>query len=188
MGEEKKASFYDNIPDNSPYRKDPKNTNWYPLWMKVLSMLDDNEAFVDFGCGTGQFAELAFKANKNYVMGMDFSTKRLGLAIHRNLKHADRFMLADLTDPDTYTDIEYDTALFCEVMEHIKDDLTVIGYIETGKRIIITLPSWDARAHVRHFKSIDEIRNRYSSAIHIINTITLPVQTKKFFIIDGVRL
>jgi len=60
LGEEKKASFYDNIPDNSPYRKDPKNTNWYPLWMKVLSMLDDNEAFVDFGCGTGQFAELAF--------------------------------------------------------------------------------------------------------------------------------
>jgi SAM-dependent methyltransferase len=169
MGIEHESDYYDAAykKKRSPYRWKPENAPWVKLWSTILNEIGPDERIADFGCASGQFAYIALKTGKRFVAGVDFSRIRIVKSRMNNPGHGDKFITADLRDPETFEGLDYDVAVFCEVLEHIGSDLGVLKNVPAGKRIIMTVPSFDSEAHVRHFKSMSEAVDRYSPLIDI---------------------
>lgn len=190
MGYERKSRYYNNLysenSDTSDYHKRPKRSRYYPLWNRILKHINkDEDRISDFGCGPGQFAQLALRRGYDYRYGIDFSRVAIEMAQRRNKKYKDRFDVGDLNRATTYLDMDYNTAVFSEVLEHIKGDMELLGNIPLGTKVIITLPTFDSRGHVRHFKTKKEIRKRYGHILTISAIDEVIVNEAKIFVIVG---
>ncbi len=171
---EKDSSFYDDIfkrgGHGDQYLKDPEDVLLYSVWKKILDSISEHEKILDIGCGPGQFAQLAIRENKNYILGIDFSKEAIKMAKQRNPKHQNRFILGDAVTDETLYDIDYDIAVLCEILEHVKNDLKIIENIKKRKRVMISLPSYDGKGHIRYFENEKSIIDRYKDLI-IIDSI-----------------
>lgn len=169
--EEKDSKFYDDIfkkgGSRGQYFDDPENVLLYPVWKKILDNISKDEKILDVGCGPGQFAQLAIKENKNYILGIDFSKEAIKMAKKRNPNYQNRFILGNAVKDKTLYDIDYDVAILCEVLEHVNEDLKIIDNIRKNKRLIISLPSYNAKGHVRYFDNEKSIIDRYKNLIVI---------------------
>lgn len=172
MGIEQNNIFYNEVYEKGGYQKEyfkqPENCVYYKLWIKVIKMLDDNDRVIDFGCGPGQFANLAIRRRVNIVKAIDFSEVAIDMAKKNNPGYEYLFQLADLYDDCLYQLLpEYDTAVFCEVLEHVEGHRKILANIQAGKKLIITLPNFDSQGHVCCFDSIDEIAEEYSDILKL---------------------
>lgn len=171
VGEEFPASFYDDsyLKDRSnpesEYYKSPKDSAYYPLWTKVLEMVSPESVIADFGCGNGQFANLAISEGKNYRFGIDFSKEAIEWAKVTN-PTVSGFMVKDLLDPETY-DLQYDTAICLETLEHLNEDLFLMEHFKKDCQLILSVPSYALSVHVRHFEKGNDVLQRYRSYVHV---------------------
>lgn len=191
---EKKASFYNRLyrkgGHNREYFKTPEESVYYPVWSCILDNVNDGARIADFGCGPGQLAWLAFERRIEYVLGVDFSRKAIGLAQELNKEHKDVFVKGNLSDPRIYRLAQYDTAIFSEVLEHIEDDLEVISYLGKAVHVLASLPSFASESHVRHFDNEQEVIARYAPLIDIKNICVAAKfqnNTSRIYVVHGIK-
>jgi 2-polyprenyl-3-methyl-5-hydroxy-6-metoxy-1,4-benzoquinol methylase len=188
--QEKKAEWYDSgyqhgININALLTKSPELLKaYYPMWQKALEFIPKKNRVADFGCGCGHFVKMLILGGFNFVYGCDFSKVAIGLAIKRvAVKQKKKLFVKDLYE-ETFTD--YDTVTMFEVLEHIERDLDILKKIPKGKQVIFSVPSFNYRSHVRFFKDVDEIKDRYGKYVEFLHceefnkkVIYLCVTTKK---------
>ena len=169
MGEEKNASYYDNIFNVFPhYALDVNgyNSPWFHISTLVMDMLNKEEKILELGCGTGQFAEILINKGYNYIHGMDFSPQAISMSKERCKK--DIFQCENIYKFN-FNEIDFDIAICIEVFEHIEKDLMIIRKIPKGKKIIFTVPSYDAGGHVRYFSHKEKVIKRFKSEFTIFD-------------------
>ena len=184
MGKELKSQYYDmHIPKSI-------SLYWVNLYNKAINLLplDTNIKIAELGCGPGLFAEFLYKKGYKNYWGIDFSKKCIELAKKRVPSY--QFEPGNLYDKNIQNRfLNYDVFITLETLEHLSNDLSIIKAIPKGKKIIFSVPNRDDRAHVRFFRSIKSVVQRYGLTINFIKSQTLPgVGKKKFFLVQGIKL
>lgn len=171
--QEKNNEYYDKVYQwgglNGNYFKNPEESHYFPIWKKVIQILDRNSIVADFGCGTGQFAQLVISSGFNYAYGVDFSEKAIEMTKDRN--RLDCFYLANLYDESSFRIKEYNTAILLEVLEHVEHDFKILSYLPEGVRVIFSVPNFDDPAHLRTFSS-ETVKERYGTILDIEDITT----------------
>lgn len=168
MGSLRDANYYDRIyAQSEKYGRHYSKSHYFPLWKKVLEQLNDCEVPVlEIGCGTGQLAHyLADNFVRNYT-GFDFSNEAIQKADDA-CGSVMKFLVGNALEKYTYEVLfGFKTVIACEVFEHT-DDMKILSHLPEGTTIILTVPDFDDPAHIRYFKTIEEVRLRYSPRIAI---------------------
>lgn len=147
-----------------PYRQ----SGYYPLFRRVQRILQARgvSSVLEVGCGTGAFAHLLHDASPGMrYAGFDFSPVAVERACER-FGRPERFAVGDARSPASYSTAT-DAIVCTEVLEHISEDLEVIGLWKPGTFCVCSVPNFDADNHVRFFRSVDEVRERYAGLIDI---------------------
>ena len=159
MKEEKKSDYYDRLFRKSlKYNCHYKESRYYPMWQEVIKLTSPTDFILEIGCGTGQFARMLIDTGRTRYLGFDFSNHAISLCSGINAIEYDAYR------PDIYKSARYGIVIALEVLEHI-DDMKVLGLIRKGVNIIFTVPEFDDPAHLRLFKSLEEVTSRYSPYI-----------------------
>ena len=168
MGEEKNAKWYDDAYATRPvsYYENPQDYWYAPLWDAILDNVEPTESIGDFGCGVGQFAKMCELREKYYARGVDFS--KTAIEIARSMNPNKDFVVDTILNPNAF-DFDFDVAVFCETMEHIEEDIKVLSHVPSKKKVIITLPTYDYRSHVRHITNEKQLL-RYKKLMSYIKT------------------
>jgi 2-polyprenyl-3-methyl-5-hydroxy-6-metoxy-1,4-benzoquinol methylase len=111
----------------------------------LLGLLDKskNKNIIDLGCGNGYLVNYLIELGYN-AYGTDASEKGIALA---KQTHADRFFVQDLSSdklPEPLQNIQFDTIISTEVIEHLYDPEGFVEFcrnaIRPGGEIIISTP------------------------------------------------
>jgi 2-polyprenyl-3-methyl-5-hydroxy-6-metoxy-1,4-benzoquinol methylase len=162
MSEEKPASFY----TGQGYLK-VGIKRYAPLYNEIITLLDEPEkssTIVDLGCGVGYFASILYKEGYRNYIGMDFSSHMIKYSKERVPQY--EYILIDFNDEELIEVIRnYELFIMLETLEHIINDLHVLKKIPSGSLIIGSVPNMDSKTHVRTFRGISDVFNRYKSII-----------------------
>lgn len=135
------------------------------MWMQAAAWLLflPNLKVLDVGCGVGQFAELLFDSgvDPTQYQGIDFSKVAIEKAKQRN---PDVFLCKNALEFNGDFS-RFNAVCFLEVLEHIKEDVALLGMVKTGSTVIISVPNYDSSTHVRYFDSVSQVKKRYESVI-----------------------
>lgn len=163
MSIERGKEYYDDIYTRYDYQEKYlchySESSYYALWNKVMQKIPHGIPIVELGCGTGQFAKMLSDEGHTYTLGIDFSP--IAVRIANEICPECSFIYGDITKAELAGGFFIAT----EVFEHTKD-LKVIENIGLGKEIIFTVPDFNDASHVRYFKSIAEIVDRYKNVIN----------------------
>ncbi|MDD5353012.1 MAG: class I SAM-dependent methyltransferase [Candidatus Omnitrophica bacterium] len=176
------------------YHKGPHDSFMFVLWDAIARKLNKKNIVAEFGCGAGQLASLIREYGDEYVYGVDIAEKGIEIAKELNPEIPERFHIGSLYDETNFRLGEYNTAIFCEVLEHLDDDLKPLSFLPPETKVIISVPTAESREHVRCFKSQQEIHEHYGELINIqsIEEILIPINNPGnvhyWFIIDGVKI
>jgi 2-polyprenyl-3-methyl-5-hydroxy-6-metoxy-1,4-benzoquinol methylase len=122
MEKKKKVKYYDDIN------------------LGVLKNIDSSLRVLDVGCGTGLLGS-EIKKKGNFVFGIDFSRQELALAS----KKLDKVKLTDITSRTLSLPKNFDTIVFADVLEHLKDPSSCLktfrNHLTKGGTIIVSLPN-----------------------------------------------
>ena len=115
----------------------------------------------DFGCGPGWMASTLRRHSGRYI-GVDFSEVAIRQARERLRNWAEfEFRVGDLREPQPMRDAS-SVLLFAEVLEHLEDDVgTFRSIARVGDRVVISVPCYECRSHVRWFREDEDIGARY---------------------------
>lgn len=190
----KNFEYYNKLFLNSKkYSNSYKDLLYYKLgiWPDVLNLVRDQSKILDIGCGPGQFAKMLSDSNKQITyLGVDFSDVAIKKCMDLKLPDNYSFLLGDILDINNFhniIDIFNPTNFIClEVLEHIDNDLQIVLNIPTGRDVIFCVPNFTDPGHVRCFKNIDEVFNRYRSLIDI-KYYKEYGDTYKFYLCYGIR-
>jgi hypothetical protein len=80
--------------------------------------------------------------------------------------------MADAKDRNNYLG-DYNIAIATEVLEHIDNDLEVVGNIKKGVNFLFSLPTFKCNGHMRWFNSAPEVANYYFECLYIKNMIRM---------------
>ena len=175
---EQGPDFYDeNIARMSiPLAESP----WLALYTAVADLLtpDPELAIADLGCGVGRFAELLAERGYRRYWGVDFSAQRVELA-RANVPGA-TFTVGDLRAPEIRDRYDaYETFTVMEVLEHLQEDRDVVRSIPAGRRVILTVPNYQAAAHVRYFTTVEAACERYGDLVELDTDRVATVPTRR---------
>ena len=186
-----KAEWYDqyyasNIQNSGEYSLPPQKSMYYNLWSRAMTKINEEDVIADLGCGVGQLASLMIANNKHYSYGVDFSSEAIQTAKNNNISIKDKFFVGNLYDQSCFKIAPYNCVVMFEVLEHIRHDLKVINYIESGTKMICSLPSFDYKSHVRFFENEKQIHKRYNDYIDIKEIISVKCN-KIIWLIIGIK-
>lgn len=86
-----------------------------------------DERILDIGCGDGYYDALIAKSGA-YVVGIDVHPKRLRIAASKNQNERTEYHFAD-AERMGFEEATFDKVLSLCVMEHLQDDLRVLGHV-----------------------------------------------------------
>lgn len=132
-----------------------RDSKYFQLWSMIIGILKlcKVKSVLEAGCGDGQFGRMVLDHGIHY-RGFDFSKEGLKQCNLLNVFYG------DATDKEVYEGTE--EAIVCtEVLEHIEDDIDVIKKMPEEKLIIISVPDFKHKSHIRRFKSKKEVLKRY---------------------------
>lgn len=173
-----------------------EDSPWLPMYQEAARWLIGCEPIVDLGCGTGRFAHAAAHAGHDggYV-GFDFSEAIVDEA-RRYIAWAapeypvTRIKVRDLRKwkPDEIRP-GATTYVCLEVLEHLDDDLDLIGRIPGGHRLIFSVPNYGSATHVRSFPAPAAIWERYAGLLEFQrwSLIEIGSDTHVIHLIDSTR-
>jgi SAM-dependent methyltransferase len=131
-----------------------------------------SRSILEVGCGSGFLAEMLMQGSTAAYRGFDFSEVAIRNAGSRTGR-PEVFFLGDARDAQSYA-FEDDSIVCTEVLEHIDADLEVVQNWKAGSWCVCSVPNFDWESHVRFFRSIKEIRERYGDLIAIETVIRVP--------------
>lgn len=182
MGKERDNEYYDEIYKKSHHyslHTNADSTIYKTLYNLVERLLKKDETILELGCGTGQFAEKLINNKYNYLIGIDFSSIAIEMCNKRC--PSGRFLCEDINTFDINSTY-YDTIVSLETMEHIEKDIEILSKIKGGKRIILSLPSFDDPAHVRFFPKELDIKDYYKSVLSDM----IVYKVERHFVVDSI--
>lgn len=184
------AEFYDNLyrtKESYSLNVSAQQSPHGVLYNNIVVYLRNipNARILDVGCGTGQLAELIISSGYNYIKGIDISSVAIELSRKRCPKYEDRFQCVSIEDYDHSDD--YNTAIICEVLEHIAEDIAVIDSLKPGTQVVLTVPNYDSASHVRHFDGLLSVIRRYNRLLVHYGTVIHCGDTSEFYLIHGTK-
>jgi SAM-dependent methyltransferase len=159
----KSAEWYDEAMTGAGARSlvPLEDSPYLPMYQAAAGLIPHGAKVCELGCGTGRFARLILPNVESYV-GIDFAPAVIEEALRYTEQHVEckaAFIEGDLTRMSIPDSADVYVAL--EVLEHIDGDLDVLDRIPSGKYVIISVPSFDAEAHVRFFPTGASAIERY---------------------------
>ena len=85
----------------------------------TLSNIKFNKV-IEFGCGTGKNT-VWLEQKAKQLLGVDFSEAMISQAINKSTAPNTKFILADINEPWSFTNEQYDLVTYSLVLEHIED-------------------------------------------------------------------
>ncbi len=173
---ERDSEYYDVI-----YRNGYGTSRYNKIYDRVIEKLNGTRGVLEVGCGTGDLAKRIFDRGILY-QGFDFSKE----AIKQSKKKVGhRARLGDVYKKKSYKNgFDYDTIVCLEVLEHIKD-LEVLSLMPKGRRIIGSVPDFGDPAHLRAFRNVESVKERYQDRINIKDIETFDQPSGKIFLFEG---
>ncbi len=175
MGREADVAFYEDFyRHESTYDLPVDRSPYYPLFRRIVDEINGLglRRVLEVGCGSGSLAELIMRRTGADYCGFDFSVNAVAKAGARTSR-PDAFYIADATSPSTYQ-LDYDTIVCTEVLEHIEHDKSTIRLWRPGVRCICSVPNFDYDGHVRFFRTEADVRNRYHDVMAIDRVVRVP--------------
>lgn len=179
------AGHYDSVYSNpdAPALASYELSPLKEMYDEVCRWLPSNAVVHDLGCGPGMLAE-ALLHHGHYngdgaYRGIDFSdvAVRHGWARVEGVIDAMSddaaaqmswdfaFCTGDLREWQPPENL-YNTVFVClETLEHLDDDLSLIERIPAGRRLILSVPTFNSAAHVRWFPSLGMVWSRYEGLL-----------------------
>jgi len=166
----------------------PEKSRYYRLWKFILDEhLKLDCKILDVGCGAGQFARLCIDRGLRYV-GVDFSQEAIKIARQHAPEGA--FHVVDVAkDQSLLRAGNYDVAVFIEFLEHVENDVEILSSVPKGKKVVLSVPAFMDRAHVRAFYSPEMVLTRYFKAILKKPSEVKPIKIAGavIYVVSGVR-
>jgi len=189
-GRERDASWYDNsFSRDDHWRAHYTHSRYYFLWSVIADRLSRAGvvSVLDIGCGPGQMAHLLHDRGLEKYRGIDFSEQRIAFARHVCPGYS--FEVGDFFESDSLRVVGYDAVLCTEVLEHVERDLELLDRIRSGAKVFATVPNFPFASHVRHFRSVDEVRERYAQRLASLSVDALPGDPSgtTYFLLEGVK-
>ncbi len=162
---------------------DRRNSQWLavernpyrPLWEATAALVPEGVSLVELGCGTGRLASLLVPKVRAYL-GIDFAPACIAEA--RRFVPDAAFLVADLRNGVP----EAEVYVANETLEHLDDDLALLRSLPSGSLVILSVPSFDSAAHVRHFPERWQALDRYALALAVDHVEYVPHGTRgRFF-------
>jgi len=137
-------------------------SKYYPLWKELVRKLEGFEldTVLEVGCGTGELGKMI--EGMEYI-GIDISSEAIKLSWKKKLHTFvwDAMELSFLLEHVFY-DKKIEAFIFSEVLEHLVYDKEVLKQIPKKRGLFITVPDFKHKAHVRRFKTQEDVEKRYS--------------------------
>lgn len=174
------VGYYDKVfEQSSDFNCHYKDSKHYPMWLTAVRFIKGS--ITELGCGTGQFAHLLSDLGYNNYKGYDYSGSGIKKCKERcNLD----FIQKDFAE---LGEIESETVIALEVLEHIENDIELIGKIKKGARVIFSVPNFTEPSHVRIFNNKLKILERYGEFIIFEEIKEFNERELKRFICKGVK-
>lgn len=164
MGKERDNLYYNLFFERANYyHKNWDNMgNWSTIWKRTMEIIKSENVhnILDIGSGMGQFGQLCQLNNLKYK-GIDFSK----YAIEYSQKNAHNVTYECVDAYNYHYRDEVDCYTTHEFLEHVEYDTSIISKLKPNKLIIFSVPNFDDPAHVRCFRTIDKVIERYSPYI-----------------------
>lgn len=162
MGSYQGADFYQCYYHEHPY----PGENMIAIHRESAAavMSDPPTKVLDLGCGCGWFeTELRKQGYAGEYRGVDFADFGIRMArLNCPLENPSVFSVGDLRtwEEGSYTE---DAMIVClETLEHVEDDIGILRrFARQGRRVLLSVPTYDAQAHVRIFSPEDNLLARY---------------------------
>ena len=188
-GVEQPSHYYDKtFEDVQHWKKHYTQSHYYPLWTVIADRLRSAriERVLDIGCGPGQVACLIRDLGLTYT-GIDFSEARIEYA--RKVCPELEFICADVFENDVLEIRDYDCVVTMEFLEHVDKDLETIDRIRTSSLVLATVPNFASSGHVRYFKTMQEVDDRYRSHFAELDVVSIAANDrgKTYFLLQGTR-
>ena len=161
------ADWYDlvMVEDGSPAMEPIEVSPWLLSYSEVAKMIDNDEAVVDLGCGTGRFEELLFRrGHYGPIAGIDWS--------NASLREARSYVSGEVdwqwADLDAWMPSSDDISIVyvcLEVLEHMEHDRELVAKIPSGCRLLLSVPNFWDQSHVRVFEDFVDVRERYGDLL-----------------------
>jgi SAM-dependent methyltransferase len=190
LGSERPSDYYDaKYSQTEAYRRHYADSPYFFLWCVLIDRLRPSEVrcLLDIGCGPGQFASFLRDRGLGRYVGLDFSFECIRMA--RLACPSFEFVCANAFTSDLFNTVDYDVVVSTEFLEHVEEDLAIIDRIRRGTRVYASVPNFSHPAHVRHFRSKEEVYARYSSgfATFRVDEFLFGSGGMSFFLFEGVR-
>jgi SAM-dependent methyltransferase len=187
-GKERDADWYDRSFDNAAHwSAHYTKSKYYFIWTVIADRLvsGDARSVLDVGCGPGQLATVLRDTGLKKYHGLDFSAKRIAWA--KRICPQFTFTVEDAFESELFNELDYDTVVCTEFLEHIELDLEVISRIRCGTRFIGTVPNFAYSSHVRHFENVEQVKIRYQPFFDrlTVSEFFANDHGKVFFFLDG---
>ncbi|MBW4646949.1 MAG: class I SAM-dependent methyltransferase [Goleter apudmare HA4340-LM2] len=192
-GKEQNPDYYDKMfitNENELWSKHYTESYYYPLWTILTDrIMRDGKTFsvLDIGCGPGQLPLLLYDQGLTRYLGFDFSQQAINYA--KKMCPKFDFLVADAFQTDLYDVYDYDTVICTEFLEHVENDCKIICKIPSGKHFYGTVPNFSCDSHVRFFKNIEEVKQRYEIYFHSFKVHVHLASTNGifFFVLEGIK-
>lgn len=161
---------------------------YYPNWKIAHDYIIKHKInnIVDLGCGPGHFSSLFSKSNVT-INAYDFSNEAITQAKKRNSGNKNTtFHIEDLKNTNIKNKGNFFTAF--EFLEHIEWDLEIISKMSKGSTIIFSVPSYNAKGHVRFFNDTNEVENRYNKLLNLDLLNIHQFGKQKIFLYKGEKI
>ena len=174
-GVERGADFYDKHTRllSIPLEESP----WLPVYKAALDFMpkDKQIGIIDLGCGAGRFAELLWQKGYENYFGVDFSKELIKIAKKSVPDY--RFLTEDVFNVASMFN-QFDVLVFLEILEHIMGDLEILSMVPPDKTVIMSVPNYMSKTHVRAFNNVEEVVKRYGHLLRFEDYV-LGLKSKK---------
>ena len=194
MGKELNKEFYDSVYEKGGsekiYLKEAAQIKYYyPTWKYSYDYIIEKgiKNIIDLGCGPGHFASLFKNEDDVSYTGYDFSIVAIEQAMKRNKNKKNiTFKKQNLNEIKLDKKNKFYTSF--EFLEHISFDKEILSKLQTNDNILFSVPNYDSKGHVRHYKSFNEIVSRYKDLleINLIHEIKTN-KNNKIYLCHGIR-
>lgn len=158
------AAFYDATMGEGTAAALPlEDSPWRPLYEEAARWVNVWHPVVDLGCGTGRFLRaLEQNGHRGHRAGVDFSEVVIRHARGYLTSSRNEFTVADLREWHPNPGRAGNTTYTClEVLEHLTDDLDLVGRVPPGHQFVFSVPNYESEAHLRWFRGFGAVWERY---------------------------